>query len=74
MMGASQAEVILNTTVLGLRKMDWGGWVVASQVAGNADLGFQEFDSVVLAAPYQFAGLEIKETVWTMSRMKVWIG
>lgn len=60
MIKASQAEVMLNATVLGLRKFDWGGWVLASQVAGSPDLDFREFDSVVLAAPYQFAGLEIK--------------
>lgn len=60
MMKVSQAEVLLNATALGLRRMDWGGWVVASQVAGGADLDFREFDSVILAAPYQFAGLEIK--------------
>lgn len=60
MVKASQAEVLLNATALGLRKMDWGGWVVASQVAGGVDPDFREFDSVILAAPYQFAGLEIK--------------
>lgn len=41
MMKASQAEVLLNATALGPRKMDWGGWVVASQVAGGADLDFR---------------------------------
>lgn len=60
MVKASQAEVMLNATALGLRKTNWGGWVIASQVNDNTDLDFQEFDSVILAAPYQLAGLEIK--------------
>lgn len=61
MMRISQAEVMLNTTALGLRKMDWGGWVVASQgQTEDDDFDYQEFDTVILAAPYQFAGLEIK--------------
>lgn len=60
MIKASQAEVMLNPTALGLRKVDWGEWVIASQVVSNPDLDFQEFDSVILAAPYQFAELNIK--------------
>lgn len=64
MVRASEAEVMLNTTVFGMRQMEWGGWVVAAQKASEGDDpqdgDYQEFDSVILAAPYQFSNLEIK--------------
>lgn len=64
MINASKAKLNLNTTAFGARKMDWGGWILASQPAerGNdpQDGDYQEFDSVVLAAPFQSSNLEIK--------------
>lgn len=64
MVRASRADLKLSTTTFGARKMDWGGWVLASQPAGKGDDpqdgDYQEFDSVILATPYQFSNLEIK--------------
>lgn len=63
MIRSSKAELNLNTTTFGARKMDWGGWVLASQPAGSDDPqdgDYQEFDSVILAAPFQTSNLEVK--------------
>lgn len=64
MITASKAELNLNTTTFGARKTDWGGWVLASQPASKGndpqDGDYQEFDSVILAAPFQSSNIEIK--------------
>lgn len=61
MVRSSKADILLKTTAFGLRKMDWGGWVVAAEDnTEDDDLNYQEFDTVILATPYQLAGLEIK--------------
>lgn len=63
MISSSKAELNLNTTTFGIRRMDWGGWVLASQPAGTDDPqdgDYQEFDSVILAAPFQTSNLEVK--------------
>lgn len=56
----SKAEVMLNATVLGLRKVDWVDGLYSISSGRQPNLDFQEFNSVILAAPYQFAGLDIK--------------
>lgn len=56
---ASNARVLLETTVLGARKGHWGGWVLASRSA-NSEENYDAYDAVVLAAPWEAARLEIK--------------
>lgn len=64
MIDRSNVDLRLNTAVFGLRRMDWGGWVVASQPAHGdndpEDGDYTEFDSVILTAPWQSSGLDIK--------------
>lgn len=64
MVSASKAELNLNTTTFGARKMDWGGWILASQSASKGDDPqdgeYQEFDSIILAAPFQTSNIDIK--------------
>ncbi|RPB15047.1 FAD/NAD(P)-binding domain-containing protein [Morchella conica CCBAS932] len=64
MIDRSNVDLRLNAAVFGLRRMDWGGWVVASQPAHGdndpEDGDYTEFDSVILTAPWQFSELDIK--------------
>lgn len=65
MVSSSSADTLLSTSMYGMRKMDWGGWVLAAQPSDDKDDDpengiYKEFDSVVVAAPWQFADIDIK--------------
>jgi prenylcysteine oxidase/farnesylcysteine lyase len=63
MLNASGATVYLDTAVSSLEKNS-GRYTLTSKpakAAGNAEASEQKFDSVVIAAPFQYSGLKLSE-------------
>jgi hypothetical protein len=58
MVASTNATVKLSTHVRGLRKGDWGGWILASESGGREVL--EPFDAIVLASPWGLTQLEIR--------------
>jgi prenylcysteine oxidase/farnesylcysteine lyase len=64
MIKASGASVLLNTAVTGLEKKNGKYTVQVSSSQDSLDVGAttdKAFDTVVLAAPLQFSGIEVQE-------------
>jgi prenylcysteine oxidase/farnesylcysteine lyase len=62
MLKSAGAYVRLNTSVTELSKQSDGSYLVSSKQAGQGeaeDLTTEEYDSVVIAAPFQFSGITI---------------
>jgi prenylcysteine oxidase / farnesylcysteine lyase len=64
MLKAAGASVLLNTTVTSLEKKNGKYNVLVSSSKGFPDVGastIKSFDTVVLAAPLQFSGIEVQK-------------
>jgi len=64
MIGASNANLLLNTPVTNIVKNDNHTWTVESQTTnehGNITSSSEIFDAVVIAGPYQYTGIHSKD-------------
>jgi hypothetical protein len=59
MVASTGGAVHLDTHVIGLRKGDWGGWVLASSDSTGQE-SYEPFDAIVLATPWSLTKLEIR--------------